>query len=285
MAERRMFAKTIIDSDAFLDMPASARLLYYDLSMRADDDGFINSPKKIIRMTGASEDDIKILITKQFVIPFENGVVVIKHWFIHNYIRKDTYSETQYKEQKSLLTLDENKGYRLIDTVRGRPVDGSSTQVRIGKVSIVNTSSSTDSKDTIVETTTSKVTTPNKNDDEEKTIFDLVEQAFGRPLSPVEFEEISKWADTDLTRHAIRIAELNRATRISYIVTILRNYERNGIRSTSEAEEFDKKFQGKKNTCTISNSKIPEGHKIGDVIEKNGHTYLVTKDGEVLYDK
>ena len=154
-----------------------------------------------------------------------------------------------------------------------------------GKVSIVNTSSSTDSKDTIVETTTSKVTTPNKNDDEEKTIFDLVEQAFGRPLSPVEFEEISKWADTDLTRHAIRIAELNRATRISYIVTILRNYERNGIRSTSEAEEFDKKFQGKKNTCTISNSKIPEGHKIGDVIEKNGHTYLVTKDGEVLYDK
>ena len=136
MAERRMFAKTIIDSDAFLDMPASARLLYYDLSMRADDDGFINSPKKIIRMTGASEDDIKILITKQFVIPFENGVVVIKHWFIHNYIRKDTYSETQYKEQKSLLTLDENKGYRLIDTVRGRPVDGTSTQVRIGKVII-----------------------------------------------------------------------------------------------------------------------------------------------------
>ncbi len=115
MAERRMFAKTIIDSDAFLDMPTSARLLYYDLSMRADDDGFINSSKKIIRMTGASDDDLKVLITKKFVIPFENGVVVIKHWLIHNYIRKDTYNETQYKEQKAMLTVDENKSYKLIN--------------------------------------------------------------------------------------------------------------------------------------------------------------------------
>lgn len=140
MAERRMFAKTIIDSDAFIDMPTSARLLYYDLSMRADDDGFVNSPKKIIRMTGASDDDLKVLIVKKFIIPFENGVVVIKHWRIHNYIRKDTYTETPYKEEKALLELDENKSYRLIDTPtstsRGRPVDGTLTQVRIGKDSI-----------------------------------------------------------------------------------------------------------------------------------------------------
>ena len=84
MAERRMFAKTIIDSDAFLEMPISARLLYYDLGMRADDDGFINSPKKIMKMIGASEDDINILILKKFIIPFDNGVVVLKHWRIHN---------------------------------------------------------------------------------------------------------------------------------------------------------------------------------------------------------
>ena len=133
MAERRMFAKTIIDSDAFLDMPTSARLLYYDLSMRADDDGFINSPKKIIRMTGASDDDLKVLIAKKFVIPFENGIVVIKHWLIHNYIRKDTYNETQYKEQKAMLTLDENKSYKLINSERIRAVDEPSTQVRLGK--------------------------------------------------------------------------------------------------------------------------------------------------------
>lgn len=78
MAERRMFAKTIIDSDNFLDMPMSSRLLYYDLSMRADDDGFVNSPKKIMRITGANDDDLKILIAKNFIIPFESGVVVIK---------------------------------------------------------------------------------------------------------------------------------------------------------------------------------------------------------------
>ncbi len=138
MAERRMFAKTIIDSDAFLDMPTSARLLYYDLSMRADDDGFINSPKKIIRMTGASDDDLKVLIIKKFVIPFENGVVVIKHWLIHNYIRKDTYNETPYKEQKAMLIVDENKSYKLINDNSVQAVDEPSTQVRLGKDSIDN---------------------------------------------------------------------------------------------------------------------------------------------------
>ena len=135
MAERRMFAKTIIDSDAFLEMPMSARLLYYDLAMRADDDGFINSPRKIMKFVGATKDDMNILILRKFIIPFDNGVVVIKHWRIHNYIRKDTYNETSYKEEKSMLELDENKAYRLADFT---PVDGSLTQVRLGKDSIDN---------------------------------------------------------------------------------------------------------------------------------------------------
>ena len=129
-----MFAKTIIDSDAFLDMPVTARLLYYDLSMRADDDGFVNSPKKIMRMVGASQDDLTLLAAKKFIIPFESGVVVIKHWFIHNYIRKDTYNETNYKAEKEMLALDENKAYTLPSTNRGRAVDEPSTQVRLGKV-------------------------------------------------------------------------------------------------------------------------------------------------------
>lgn len=133
MAERRMFAKTIIDSDAFLDMPISARLLYYDLGMRADDDGFVNSPKKIMRMIGSTQDDLSILALRKFIIPFENGIVVIKHWKIHNYIRKDTYTETKYLEQKEQLELDENNSYRLKESVRGRVVDEPSTQVRLGK--------------------------------------------------------------------------------------------------------------------------------------------------------
>lgn len=111
MAERRMFAKTVIDSDAFLDMPLSAQALYFHLSMRADDDGFINNPKKIQRMIGASDDDCKLLLLKRFLITFESGVVVIKHWKIHNYIRNDRYKPTIYKEEKSLLIEKENKAY------------------------------------------------------------------------------------------------------------------------------------------------------------------------------
>jgi hypothetical protein len=132
VAERRMFAKTIIDSDAFLDMPQSTQLLYFHLSMRADDDGFINNPKKIQRMIGCSEDDLKILITKKFIITFESGVIVIKHWKIHNYIRNDRYKETTYKEEKSTLILDENNAY-----TSGIPdVYQMDTQVRLGKDSI-----------------------------------------------------------------------------------------------------------------------------------------------------
>ena len=117
MAERRMFAKTIIDSDAFIDMPLSTQALYFHLSMRADDDGFINNSKRIQRMIGASDDDLKLLFVKNFVIPFETGVVVIKHWKIHNYIRNDRYKETVYLEEKALLETKENNGYTLKDNV------------------------------------------------------------------------------------------------------------------------------------------------------------------------
>lgn len=106
-----MFARTIIDSDAFLDMPTSAQALYFHLSMRADDDGFINNPKKIQRMIGASDDDIKLLLMKRFVIAFDSGVVVIKHWKIHNYIQNDRYKPTIYEEEKAQLEEKENKAY------------------------------------------------------------------------------------------------------------------------------------------------------------------------------
>lgn len=113
MAEKRMFAKTIIDSDAFLDMPLSTQALYFHLSMRADDDGFINNPKKVQRMIGCSDDDLRILIAKNFIIPFESGIVVIKHWRIHNYIRSDRYKSTIYQNEMSMLTSEENKEYVL----------------------------------------------------------------------------------------------------------------------------------------------------------------------------
>ena len=113
MAERRMFAKTIVDSDAFLDMPLTAQALYFHLSMRADDDGFINNPRKIQRMVGCSDDDFKLLVFKNFVILFESGVVVIKHWRIHNYIQADRYKPTVYAEEKAQLSVKENRAYTL----------------------------------------------------------------------------------------------------------------------------------------------------------------------------
>lgn len=122
MAERRMFAKTIIDSDAFLEMPLSTQALYFHLGMRADDDGFVNSPRKIMRTVACSEDDMKLLIAKSFIIPFESGVVVIKHWKIHNYIRSDRYKETTYTEEKALLKVKENNAYTL-DEPFGIPSD------------------------------------------------------------------------------------------------------------------------------------------------------------------
>lgn len=111
MAERRMFAKTIVTSDAFLDMPASTRCLYFMLGMVADDDGFVNNPKSIMRQAGATTDDMNLLIAKRFILTFQSGVVVIKHWCIHNTIQKDRYKETKYLEEKALLTLDGNKAY------------------------------------------------------------------------------------------------------------------------------------------------------------------------------
>ena len=106
-----MFAQQIIDSDAFLDMPLSAQALYFHLSMRADDDGFINNPKKIQRMLGCSDDDLKLLLAKSFVLAFDSGVIVIKHWRIHNTIRQDRYKPTADKEELSMLLIKENKSY------------------------------------------------------------------------------------------------------------------------------------------------------------------------------
>lgn len=137
MAERRMFAKSITDSDTFLNMTPKAQMLYFHLAMHADDDGFVGNPKRVQKMIGASEKDMTALLDLQFVIPFESGVCVIKHWRIHNYIRGDRYTETVYKSEKQTLFTDENKAYSILDTTGipsdNQPGDKRSTQDRLGK--------------------------------------------------------------------------------------------------------------------------------------------------------
>lgn len=129
MANKAIFSKTIIDTDAFLEMPATTQNLYFHLNMHADDDGFIGNPKRIARMIGASDDDFKILIAKKFIIVFESGVIVIKHWRIHNTLSKMRYKETSYLDEKSQLLIKENNAYSLDE---GKPLDDSRL-VEMGK--------------------------------------------------------------------------------------------------------------------------------------------------------
>lgn len=111
MAERRMFTTKIVESDPFTEMPLSAQALYFHLNMAADDDGFVNNPQKIRRSVAASADDFEILVAKRFLLIFENGLVLIKHWRMHNSIRKDRYKPTQYQEQLSSVHVKGDGAY------------------------------------------------------------------------------------------------------------------------------------------------------------------------------
>jgi hypothetical protein len=143
MAERRMFSKQIIDSDAFLNMPLSSQVLYFHLAMRADDDGFINNTQKIIRMIGATPDDFNILAAKKYILTFDTGVIVIRHWKMHNYIQSDRYKPTIHHEEKAQLELKKDKTYTNNQQCiqNGYNMD---TQVRLGKVRLGKVSKTLD---------------------------------------------------------------------------------------------------------------------------------------------
>ena len=111
MARKRMFTNKITESDAFLEMPLSSQCLYFHLNMYADDDGFVNNPKRVVRVIGANEDDLKLLIAKNFVLVFDSGVIVIKHWRMHNTLQNDRYHPTDYQEEYAQIGLKENKSY------------------------------------------------------------------------------------------------------------------------------------------------------------------------------
>lgn len=130
MSKKRMFSQDIINSDAFMDMPLSTQALYFHLGMNADDDGFVNNPKMLCKLIGASADDLTLLKAKNFIISFDSGIVVIKHWYINNYIRNDRYHETKYLEEKARLQLKENGSYTL-GIPNGYQMD---TEIRLDKI-------------------------------------------------------------------------------------------------------------------------------------------------------
>ena len=246
MAERRMFAKTIIDSDAFLDMPATSQLLYFHLAMRADDDGFVNSPKKILRVIGCGEDDLKLLFAKKFLIPFDSGVVVIKHWKIHNYIQKDRYKPTVYKDEKAQLILKENGSYRLpknneipiisqTDTECIQSVYSLDTQVRIGKDKLV--------KDSIEEGYSYYY----KGTDvvvDDFTLIKMFVDNFGRQPSKFEIDR-TMWMftayDRELVEDAFEVASQQDKKNIAYVMGILNKQKEAGISNMEDLAQHNMK--------------------------------------------
>lgn len=141
MANRRMFSLDVVGTDKFLELPVTAQCLYFHLGMRADDDGFISSPKQILKMLSCTNGDMKILAANGYIIPFESGIIVIRHWKQNNYIQSDRYKKTRYIEEKSMLGISD--GEYSLDESCIQSVSSLETQVRLGKDSIVKDSINT----------------------------------------------------------------------------------------------------------------------------------------------
>jgi len=187
MAQKRMFSKKITESDAFMDMPATSQLLYFHLNMNGDDDGFVGNPKVIMRTVGAKEDDLRILISKRFVIFFKNGVCVIKHWLIHNTLKNDRYRKTMYSDELKTLTVKLNKSYT--ECVPKCFQNGSLTKHNITKHNITKhilacaSSNLVDDTPTILRTSTEDIKKPIKKKYDFASVWDLYPKKLGKKES------------------------------------------------------------------------------------------------------
>jgi DnaD/phage-associated family protein len=215
MARKRMFSNDVISNDNFIEMPDSSQNLYFHLSMNADDDGFVSNYKSVMRMLGKKEDDLKVLLAKQFLISFENGVLLIRHWKLNNYIQKDRYKETIFKEEKSKLTLDNSNVYNL-DTNCIHSIDKN----RLDKISIDKNRTTT--------------TTIDIN------IYETLESNFGRTISPMEFEKINEWLllfNKDILIYGIELCVLQNKKTFAYLEGILKNWKSQQYKTLEEIKE------------------------------------------------
>lgn len=234
MAERRMFAKSIVLSDAFLDMPMSARCLYFTLSMFADDDGFVGSPKAIMRQCGASQDDLAILLQKRYVLGFESGVIVIKHWRINNFLRKDRHVDTTYLEELEQLTIDGKGAYTEAENglVNQRSTNG---QPSIGKDRLVQGRLEKDKKEDVVDAR-------EESDLGKIMSFYMENISMGAPSSVVTaaIQSYMEELAPDVVLHAIQQAAERDVHNWTYIKAILDRYKASGL-TTLEAVEMDER--------------------------------------------
>lgn len=225
MAQKRMFNNSVVGSDSFLEMPDSSQNLYFHLSMRADDDGFVDNWKSIMRMTGKKEDDLKILISKSFILPFESGILVIKHWKLNNYIQKDRYKETIHTSEKALLTTDENNVYRLdtncIPSIEENSIEENSKEEK-----------------SIEENSCSK---------ENAEIIKCYEENIGL-ITPATAEILFGYNDIDyqMIIEAIKIASINNKRNCRYIQGILNSWINKGYKVLADVQEEQEEKQNTK---------------------------------------
>lgn len=264
MANRRMFALGVIDGDDFLSMPLSTQALYFHLSMRADDDGFVNNPRKIVRMAGCNEDEMRLLIAKDFVIPFESGVCVIKHWKIHNYLRADRYKETRYSDEKAALLVKKSGEYeRAASGVPGgipalqdgiptvnQPAYQRSTQVSKGKARIDQVSQ--------------------EPDEDEQASCIRYYQDNGITLSFRHYDEIGDFlidgVSGELIRYAADVSIENAAKSWKYAKTIITKWRDNGVNTVDAARIEQAAFKAKKNAPTSQPMYSPMMTRVEDCL-------------------
>lgn len=234
MAQRRMFNPIIVESEEFLAMPISSQALYFHLGMNADDDGFIQ-PKATMKLTGVSDDDLKVLILKRFVLQFERGVVVIKHWLIHNMIRHDRYKPTRFQEEKEMISIKSNKAYTEKKDVWQPNGNQMATQYSIGKVSIENKEYVFEEKTTKPKTQKPEIQLPEWLDKALWSEWEAHRREKGKKLTPTS------------TKRQIALLEANRGQYRAIIEKSILNgwtglfpIEKKDIRDTDKARAFDK---------------------------------------------
>lgn len=244
MAQRRMFSRKITDTDKFIEMPATTQNLYFHLNMNADDEGFVDRVSIIQRMIGASGDDLKLLIAKGFVIPFESGVVVIRHWRIHNYIQADRFQPTIHQNEKSQIEYDETKIAnikRLGECIQN--VYKADTQVRLGKDRL-ELELDKDRLDHHLD----------QNDDDKNLVFKKLKEAFGEMhvngTMVEEVEKLLKQYGQELVILALDKTILNAGKSLRYTMSILQRWDGQGLRTAEQIRVADEEYERKKSNKT-----------------------------------
>lgn len=242
MAQRRMFSRKITDTDKFIEMPATTQNLYFHLNMNADDEGFVDRVSIIQRMIGASGDDLKLLIAKGFIIPFESGVVVIRHWRIHNYIQADRFQATIYQNEKSQIEYDDTK------TANIKPLEQCvqdvyklDTQVRLGKDSLDKDRLELD------KVNNHNNTVPVENKKSLSKIFKDSEIKLNERHLQMIYEYIALDHFTvPMIQYAVERTEDAGSTSFNYLNKILKNWKEKGYTTLEEVKESDRIFEEKK---------------------------------------